>query len=160
MPGRTDKSGSLCRWLISCAVVCAGIAFGTRDAVGADAQLLARKMLDTAGLRGGLVVHVGCGDGELTAALRAEDNYLVHGLDADPKTIAEARRRLCAKGVYGEVSVARWRGGRLPYVDNLVNLVVVGDPDAVAMDEVIRVLAPEGVAYVKRNGHWSRTVRP
>ena len=160
MSGRTDGGGSSCRWFISCAVLCAGFTAGAPDAVGADAQALARKMLDTAGVRGGLVVHIGCGDGKLTAALRADDNYLVHGLDADPKNVADARRRIQAMGVYGKVSVARWRGDRLPYVDNLVNLIVADDLGGVAMQEVLRVLAPNGVAYVKRNGHWARTVKP
>ncbi|UCE48006.1 MAG: hypothetical protein JSW47_20705, partial [Phycisphaerales bacterium] len=33
------------------------------------------------GVRGGLVVHLGCGEGELTATLGAADAYIVHGLD-------------------------------------------------------------------------------
>jgi len=44
---------------------------------------LARKILSETGVKGGLVVHLGCGDGKLTAALRANDSYLVQGLDAD-----------------------------------------------------------------------------
>ena len=32
----------------------------------------ARQILDAAGVKGGLVVHLGCGDGALTAALRAD----------------------------------------------------------------------------------------
>ena len=31
----------------------------------------AKTILDAAGVKGGLVVHLGCGDGKLTAALRA-----------------------------------------------------------------------------------------
>ena len=31
----------------------------------------ARKILSETGIKGGLVVHLGCGDGKLTAALRA-----------------------------------------------------------------------------------------
>ncbi|UCF14414.1 MAG: hypothetical protein JSW59_13455, partial [Phycisphaerales bacterium] len=44
-------------------------------------SLQSRQILDATGIRGGLIVHVGCGDGELTAALRAGDSYLVDGLD-------------------------------------------------------------------------------
>ncbi len=43
----------------------------------------ARQIVHATGVRGGLVVHAGCGDGRLTAALRVDDGYLVHGLDAD-----------------------------------------------------------------------------
>ena len=41
----------------------------------------ARRILDITNIRGGLIVHIGCGDGKLTAALYADDCCLVHGLD-------------------------------------------------------------------------------
>jgi hypothetical protein len=33
-----------------------------------------QAILATSGMQGGLVVHLGCGDGQLTAALRASDS--------------------------------------------------------------------------------------
>ena len=48
-------------------------------------KIQARQILDATGVHGGLIVHLGCGDGRLTAALRATDAYLVHGLDADAR---------------------------------------------------------------------------
>lgn len=39
----------------------------------------AKQILDMAGIQGGLIVHLGCNDGKLTAALRANDRYLVPG---------------------------------------------------------------------------------
>ena len=50
--------------------------------------------------------------------------------------------------MYGSVSVDTFDGRRLPYVDNLVNLLVADELGDVSMDEVMRVLAPLGVAYV------------
>ena len=44
------------------------------------AEPSADDILKASSVRGGLVVHLGCGDGKLTAALRANDSYLVHGL--------------------------------------------------------------------------------
>ena len=64
--------------VLSACTIAAGLA-GTASAGAATAQ--ARQILAATGVRGGLVVHVGCGDGTLTAALRASDSYLVHGLD-------------------------------------------------------------------------------
>lgn len=32
-----------------------------------------------------------CGDGKMTAAIRDTESYVVHGLDADPVKVAEAR---------------------------------------------------------------------
>jgi len=125
-------------------------------AAGAAAEGEAKHILDAAGVKGGLIVHVGCGDGTLTAALRAGDGYLVHGLDADAANIAKARATIRSQGLYGPVSVDQLRGGRLPYADNLVNLVVAKDLGGVSMDEVLRVLVPNGVAYIG----GTKTVKP
>ena len=120
----------------------------------------AGQILEATGVEGGLVVHVGAGDGKLTAALRASDAYIVHGLDRDAENVEAARRHIQSLGVYGKVSAARLTGNRLPYVDNLVNLVVAEDLGAVSMDEVMRVLCPNGVSYVKQEGKWTKTVKP
>jgi len=106
----------------------------------------ANRILETAGVHGGLVVHVGCGDGRLTAAFHGNDGYLVHGLDSDPANVSMARKHIRELGLYEKVSVAHWIGERLPYIDNLVNLVVVSGQCQVTNEEITRVLAPGGVA--------------
>ncbi|MBL7133685.1 MAG: PQQ-binding-like beta-propeller repeat protein [Phycisphaerae bacterium] len=126
------------------------------DAPGAKA----RSILGAAGVKGGLVVHLGCGNGKLTAALHAGDAFLVHGLDADAANVDAARRHIRSLGLYGKVSAARLSGKALPYADDLVNLVVAEDLGKVPMAEVTRVLAPNGVAYVKAGGGWKKTVKP
>ena len=90
-----------------------------------SAQQTAREILEQSGIQGGLIVHVGCGDGTLTAALRAGDRYVVQGLEVDPAKVEQAREHIRSLGQYGTVSVTRWDGQSLPYADNLVNLVVV-----------------------------------
>ncbi|MHC4166196.1 MAG: outer membrane protein assembly factor BamB family protein [Planctomycetota bacterium] len=117
----------------------------------------AKRILDTTGVRGGLIVHIGCGDGRLTAALRVNDRYVVHGLDADSGNVARARKHADFLGIYGAVSIDDFDGKRLPYVDDMVNLVVAEELGNVSMTEVVRVLCPDGVAYVKKEGKWSRT---
>lgn len=112
-----------------------------------------RQILETSGVKGGLIVHLGCGDGKLTAALRANDSFIVHGLDKDVTT---ARQHIQSLGLYGLVSVENWSGGALPYADNLVNLIVADKLDSVSMDEVMRVLAPGGVALIG----GKKTVKP
>ena len=105
----------------------------------------AKDILQATGINGGLIVHLGCGDGTLTAALHADDSFLVHGLDAD---VTAARRHIQSLGLYGLVSVEQWAGDRLPYADNLVNLIVADNLGKLTMDEVMRVLAPNGVALI------------
>ena len=82
-------------------------------------------------MQGGIVVHLGCGDGKLTAALRAGDQYAVQGLEADPAQVAQARDYLKSKGLYGPVCIEQFSGATLPYTDNLINLIVVQDPGKV-----------------------------
>ncbi|NOZ20746.1 MAG: PQQ-binding-like beta-propeller repeat protein [Planctomycetes bacterium] len=106
----------------------------------------AAQILKTTGVKGGLIVHVGCGDGTLTAALHASDSTLVHGLDTDAGNIEKARKHIRSLGLGGKVSVAQWSGDRLPYVDNLVNLLVVSGECKAPKEEMLRVLAPSGVA--------------
>ena len=120
----------------------------------------AKQIASLAGFHGGLVIHVGCGDGKLTAALRLADNCVVQGLETDAKRVETARAAIRALGVYGPVSVMHWSGKKLPYVDNLATLVVCEDAGAVPAGELMRVLRPHGAAVVKRDGKWTVTVKP
>jgi len=119
-----------------------------------------RAILDATGVEGGLIVHLGCGDGRLSAALRANDRYLVHALDTDPAAVAKAREHIRSQGVYGEVSADRLSGDRLPYAENVVNLLVAEELGDVSMEETMRVLVPRGVAYVKQGHEWTKQVKP
>ncbi len=154
---RTSWTCPLFRPLICAVAVFAG-GFDTARLATADDE--AADILTATGVKGGLVVHVGCGDGKLTASLRASDRYLVDGLDTDAGNVEAARRHVQSLGLYGKVSVERFDGRRLPYVDNLVNLLVAEDLGDVSMDEATRVLAPGGVAYVRHSGKWTKTVKP
>ena len=90
---------------------------------------------------------IGCDSPALLAELGAGDSILVHGLDCDPGEVAAARSYLREMGIYGSVTAARWDGSQLPYVDSLVNLIVVtGHAGRISQDELTQVLAPNGVA--------------
>ena len=60
--------------------------------------------------------------------------------------VSGLRAKIRAAGCYGKVSVAQFDGEHLPYIDNLVNLLIVGADVEVPDHEVRRVLAPYGVA--------------
>jgi outer membrane protein assembly factor BamB len=126
----------------------------------AGAQDAAQEILDAAGISGGLIVHLGCGDGKVTAALHADDAYVVHGLDVDAESVRKARAHIQELGIYGPVSVDRFDGKRLPYADNLVNVVVGEDLGDVASEEAMRVLAPGGAVCVRQDGRWRKSVKP
>ncbi len=130
------------------------------DAGESSAAAAAKQILQSAGVEGGLVVHLGCGDGRLTAALRVDERYLVQGLDSDATDVEQAREYVRSLGIYGVVSVDRLAGPRLPYAENLVKLLVVEELGEVSMDEVMRVLTPGGVVMVRQGDEWKKSVKP
>jgi len=130
------------------------------SSVSSGAPLAPDGIFHDSGVQGGLIVHLGCGDGRLTAELGPGEEFLVHGLDPDPANVAEARKNIRAMSRYGVVSVELWSGPALPYEDDMVNLIVVEHAEAVTRQEIMRVLVPQGVAYVRRDGGWEKNVKP
>jgi len=109
----------------------------------------ASDILTSSGIKGGLVVCVGCDDPAFLMELRANDSYLVQGLDADAAKVAKARAAIQAKGLYGKVTADVFDGKTLPYIDKVVNLLVV-QGGQVPDSELRRVLAPRGMAIAGR----------
>ena len=126
-----------------------------------DANQDAAQILKQSGVTGGFIVHIGVGTGELTAALRQGEGIQVQGLDRNGEAVQRAREHIRSMGIYGDVAVDVLEGSQLPYIDNLVNLMVIEDASGIAEEEVLRVLVPNGVAYIKDNtGKWTKTVKP
>ena len=133
-------------WLVGIAICCLAT-----DAVAAN------EILQTSGVKGGLVVVVGCEDTKLIAELAESEKFLVQALDTDPGKVEKAREAIRTSGDYGRVSAALFDGKTLPYSDNLVNLIVIQDASSeIPGGEVARALAPRGVAMVK----GKKTVKP
>ena len=131
-----------------------------RAAPAVDHEGLAKVILAATGLAGGLIVHVGCGDGKLTAALAASEGFLVQGFDSNAANVAAARALLTERGLNGtRAAVDVMADGALPLVDNLANLVVCESADLLAKEEALRVLAPRGIAYVKDGDTWHATFK-
>ena len=107
----------------------------------------AAEILKQSGVSGGLIVHIGCGDGKLTAQLGAGDGYIVQGLDHSAANVDKARKQFSEKGLGGKVTARLFDGKTLPYRDNTVNLIVAAGASA-AQAEITRVLAPNGVAII------------
>lgn len=131
------------------------------------AQTLAHEVLQGAGLKRGLVLHLGCGRDQtagLCAALAQSGNLVVHGLALDAASCARARQAIQAAGVAGHALVEPWNRGPLPYLADLANLIVVEDLPAleargILRDELLRVLAPGGTLCVRQAGQWVRSLK-
>ncbi|MHC4404226.1 MAG: outer membrane protein assembly factor BamB family protein [Planctomycetota bacterium] len=96
----------------------------------------------------GFAVRLGCGDAQALVDLRNGGSVLVHGLDVDPGIVEAARKQVDAIGEYGPVSVGHFDGKHLPYADNLVNVLIADAAGDVPESEILRVLAPNGVARI------------
>jgi len=127
--------------MLSAQVLCAG---STVDAV------------KRSGIKGGIVVQLGCGDGRETADMLLNSSYLVHGLDTSGDNVTKARAYLRSRNLYGSVSVAQYDGKTLPYADNTVNLIVANTLGDMPAEEAMRVLTPLGAMVIGGR----KTVKP
>ncbi|MHC4352041.1 MAG: outer membrane protein assembly factor BamB family protein, partial [Planctomycetota bacterium] len=119
-----------------------------------------REIIAASGVKGGLVVHLARGGAASAADFLLNDSFLVHGLCRNKAAVARARAHIKKKDLYGKVSVQYWETDYLPYADNIVNLLVAESLVNVSREEVMRVLAPVGVAYIKSDKGWGKTVKP
>ena len=73
----------------------------------------------------GLCVHLGVKDGQLETALCGGGKFLVHGIGDSQEAIDHARAHIEQQELSGAVSVEVGSFAKLPYSDNIVNLLVV-----------------------------------
>jgi len=116
------------------------------------------------GITSGLAVHVPATDGVWESACATDGRWLVQGLASDASAVALARQRITSDKRTGMASVRLNESApTLPYADNLVSILVV-DADALgkvapSAEECSRVVHPEGLIAVRRNGVWTTSVK-
>ncbi|MGA2500460.1 MAG: PQQ-binding-like beta-propeller repeat protein [Tepidisphaeraceae bacterium] len=109
------------------------------------------KLYASFGVSGGLSVMVGCRDGQAPIELARTGRFLVHVLEGDQVTVDAVRKSLRDADLYGLASAEQiGRDGRLPYTENLANVIVFGDRASVPIAEAARVLRPGGVLLTSR----------
>ncbi|MCP4644421.1 MAG: hypothetical protein GY851_28515, partial [bacterium] len=119
------------------------------------------RILADSAFQGGLIVHAGLQDASLALSLVDAPNALVHGLVRDPDALELVRNQIHDADSYGRVSAMLWESPFLPYADGIVNLLLVLD-GGLELDpqEIERVLAPRGVAWVRRDGTLTSYQKP
>jgi outer membrane protein assembly factor BamB len=91
---------------------------------------------------------IDCNDGPSAADLATTGRFLVHILESRPAVVDTIRAKLHDQDVYGLASAEPLSAdGKLPYTENLVNAVLLGDGTSprVPLAEVMRVLCPGGM---------------
>ena len=97
------------------------------------------EIVQKTGIQGGLIVHVGCGDGRLTAGLRVNDRYVVQGLDTDPANVRKAQQHIRSLGIYGPVTAKTFDGKHPPYAANLCFVSPLPLPADTIVDRVSKL---------------------
>lgn len=123
-----------------------------------------KEQVEAAGFPGGLIVHLGCGDGRETLAMRPGPAFLIHGLDTDAANVEKARQAVRRAGLDENILVDQLFGRALPYTDNLVNVLVSEETTitrlGISRDEILRVLVPRGVLLVRTGAGWEKITKP
>jgi len=120
----------------------------------------ARDILQASGISGGLVVVIDWREESLLAELARAGPFLIHALIREESKIAEARQAVLELGVGEKVTVEEFTAERLPYIDNLVDLICVLGKRAPSKKELLRVLRPGGVALLREGESWKRLQKP
>jgi len=119
-----------------------------------------RELLKGTDFHGGLAVYAGFQDATDLLALQETEPTLVHGLQTDRVLVKKTRDSLVNRRCYGKISADWFQGTRLPYRDNLVNVFLCGEQETIPEQEILRVLVPGGIAFLKQGKTWRRLLKP
>ncbi|MFC1498115.1 PQQ-binding-like beta-propeller repeat protein [Verrucomicrobiota bacterium] len=116
-------------------------------------------------VEGALVACIGAEALESVSGDWKKQGCVFHCLVTSEEEAVKLRKDIRDAGCYGKVSVALFDGKNLPYINNLVNLIVMNSAfparsathsvagGRVPKSEIERVLAPRGVAVIKEEGN-------
>ncbi|WP_197441604.1 outer membrane protein assembly factor BamB family protein [Thalassoglobus neptunius] len=80
--------------------------------------------------------------------LSDNENLLIHCLVPELKAVQNLQSKLDESKSGASVIIERWTDSHLPHAENLANLIIVDEADSIARNEIERVLAPNGVAFI------------
>jgi outer membrane protein assembly factor BamB len=128
-------------------------------AVVVNAAYPSDSIISRHGERGGFAVYLGTRE-DVVTAFESRDNYSLHVLSPDRGFVVAVRKRLNEANVYGRCSAEHWHGGELPYVENLVSLLICDEDVRVPRQEMLRVLSPNGLALLRTGNAWETLRKP
>jgi len=112
-----------------------------------------RDVSAVADCQGGVLVLIGHIPPIVLDRALDRDDVLVQCLARDQDQLEDIRNRIKRKDAYGKLSADLWEGGpALPLIDNFVNWLFFDTSVRIPDAEVLRVLAPRGIAFAA--GRW------
>ena len=133
------------------------------DQIRFDTGALAAHLIETGGVTRGICTVLGWDDEQFVLQLTQAGELLVHGWDPRDTNVATARRLVDEARLYGiRAVVGRGPLNRLPYAENMIDLVVATDLGPAKLEqlsatEILRVLRPKGKAIL---GQANRGAQP
>jgi outer membrane protein assembly factor BamB len=122
------------------------------------AETVGSQILAKAGMTRGVCSVVGIAD-NLPIELAEAGEMLVHVRDPDPEAVYALRKTAAKAGLnIGRLTAETGSLSKLPFADNSVDIVVIAGK-VPPLEDAIRVLRPEGVAFVRRKGNQRPRVR-
>ncbi len=115
----------------------------------------AAELLTSSDYAGGVIVYLGRIDLADPFRWPQLDRSLVLLLDTDLDRVEAFRRSAAQHERYGTVLADTWDGKHIPLVDRLANRILVDSSADMDRDELLRVLAPRGTAWLQRGEDWN-----
>lgn len=116
--------------------------------------VVAGQILERSGLSEGLCLDLGCAGGYLGLAVAERSAFSVCLMDNDPAALKIARRNVKKRRLEERVQPVLGKACRIPLASGSVHLAVsrgsmfFWEKPAAAFQEIYRVLAPGGAAYI------------
>ncbi len=103
---------------------------------------------DAAGIKGGVCVLIHPKDIQTLSMIGGQRRFVVQVLLPGRDDVVRAREQLVKENLHGNVSVIQWDGGKLPYADRLVTLLIDFRKSDAISSEAARVTSPGGAVAV------------
>ena len=107
----------------------------------------------------GVCVQLGIRD-RLTERLAANPRLVVHCLDAKEAKVSRLVSWSDNEDSRATIIAERWAKPRLPYADNLVNVLIINDVGLIDHAEAMRAVCPGGTVFFREGGSYRTVVKP
>jgi outer membrane protein assembly factor BamB len=147
---RPSRTGSL----LAVFIIVLLLQTGTKAAATqTNAGNTAKTLIQSADIPGGICVILGRTDADLPLSIPKYGSFTVHTLLHDRNLIGKVRRKIDRQGIYGKVSADLGHYDKLPYTENLINIVIADncptlESNEISADELFRILAPRGILFL------------
>jgi outer membrane protein assembly factor BamB len=117
------------------------------------ASKTANTLMQSIDIPGGICVVLGRSDAELALSISEHGSFTVQALYNIKNHLEKARNQIERHGVYGKVSADVGSYSKLPYTENLINIIVADNcrmlnNKGLSANEAFRVLTPRGIVFV------------